>query len=75
MEKNRVTVYKPSSDDANKFHRETSAADHIARHDSSAPIGNLADVLKQGPVVFPNILAPDVYRSFPIDRTIVIEPK
>ncbi len=75
MEKDRVTVYKPSSGDANKYHRETSAADYIARNDSSAPVGNLADVLKQGPVVFPNVLAPDTLRYIPLDRTIILEPK
>lgn len=75
MEKDGVKVYKPSSGDANKYYRETSAADHIVRTDSSAQMGNLADALKRGPVAFPNVLAPDIRRYIPVNRTVTPKPK
>lgn len=70
MEKNRVRRYIPSSGDASNYYRETSAADYVARFNSSAVTGNLADVLKRGPVLFPNILAPDSFKTVPISRPV-----
>ena len=72
MEKTKVKPYKPSSGDARFYYRETSAVNGVANHESSAVMGNLADVLKKGPVLFPNILAPDAFRRIPLaERTVI----
>jgi len=62
MEKNRMKQYKPSSGDGSLYFRETTAVNDIDLNKSSAVLGNLADILKCGPVTFPNILAPDSKR-------------
>ena len=74
MEKDRLKVYKPSSGDASLFYRETSASDQFIRFDTSAAIGNLADVMARGPVVFPNILAPDCFRTYPLSKPVELAP-
>lgn len=69
MEKHRVRRYVPTSGDASNYYHETSAVNDLAAFNSSAEIGNLADVLKRGPVLFPNILAPDSFKTVPISGT------
>lgn len=73
MEKNRINKYKPSTGDGSHYYRETTAVNKLARVDSSAALGNLADVLKSGPVVFPNILAPDAFKQVPLGNLNAIE--
>ena len=73
MEKTKIKQYKPSSGDARFYYRETSAVNGIAKSDSSAVMGNLADVLKKGPVRFPNILAPDAFRRIPLGRMLTVD--
>lgn len=59
MEKNRLKQYRTSTGDRNLYYHETTAVNDLAVNNSSAAMGNLADVMKNGPVIFPNILAPD----------------
>ena len=70
MEKNRLKRHKPSTGDRSSYYHETSAVNDLAAFNSSAEIGNLADVLKRGPVLFPNILAPDSFKTVPISRPV-----
>lgn len=65
--------YKPSSGDASNFYRETTAVQKLAKFDASAKLGNLADVLKSGSIIFPNILNPDDYRTIPLGIMKTIE--
>ena len=74
MEEDRLKVYKPSSGDETHYFHETSAADGIARLDSSAAIGNLADLMARGPVMFPNILAPDCFKTTPLTQPAALAP-
>ncbi len=69
MEKNHLKRHKPSTGDRSSYYHETSAVNDLAAFNSSAEIGNLADVLKRGPVLFPNILAPDSFKTVPISGT------
>ena len=73
MEKTELKQYKPSSGDARFYYRETSAVNGIAKSDSSAVMGNLADVIARGPVRFPNILAPNTLRRIPLATRITVE--
>ncbi len=74
MEKIRLKQYKATSGDDSSYFRETSAVNDIALSKSSAAIGNLGDLLKSGPVTFPNILAPDYHRCIPISKSQTIAP-
>lgn len=73
MEKNRLKTYKPSTGDRRLYYHETSALNDLVEFNTSAALGNLADVMKKGPVEFPNILAPDAFRRIPIDSREVPE--
>lgn len=73
MEKNRVRRYVPSSGDASNYYHETSAVNDLIEFNSSAVIGNLADVMRRGPVRFPNILAPDAFRNWPLGKMEIAE--
>lgn len=66
MEENCLKRHRPSTGDRSMYYQETSAVNDLATNRSSAAMGNLADVLKSGPVSFPNILAPDSFRQIPI---------
>ena len=74
MEKNPIKLYKPSTGDGRWYYHETTAVNDLAAFNSSAASGNLADVLKNGPVTFPNILAPDSPRHIPLARMEIAEP-
>ena len=74
MEKTDLKQYRPSSGDKNLYYHETSAAEKRADFNTSAAIGNLADVMKCGPVKFPNILAPNSFRRLPLGKTEAINP-
>lgn len=65
MEKDHLKRYTPSTGDRSTYYRETTAVNDLAVNNSSAAMGNLADVMKKGPVIFPNILAPDAFRRIP----------
>jgi len=67
MEKDHLKRYTPSTGDRSSFYRETTAANDRAVYNSSAAMGNLADVMKKGPVTLPNILAPNAFRRIPIE--------
>ena len=69
MEKNRLKQYRPSTGDRSFYHHDTSAANNLAEFKSSAALGNLADVMRNGPVAFPNILAPDSIRHIQVEET------
>lgn len=69
MEKNRLKQYRPSTGDRNLYYHETTAVNDLAASNSSAAMGNLADVMKSGPVIFPNILAPDTLKRIPLGTT------
>lgn len=69
MEKNRLKRYRPSTGDRSSYYHESSAANDLAVFNTSAEIGNLADVMRRGPVTFPNILAPDSVRRIPVGST------
>ncbi len=66
--------HKPSTGDRSSYYHETSAINDLATHNSSAAMGNLADVMKSGPVTFPNILAPNSVRRIPSSTTEYREP-
>ena len=68
MEKNRLKRYRPSTGDRSLYHHDTSAVNDLAEFKSSATLGNLADVMKNGPVAFPNILAPDSIRHIAFEK-------
>ncbi len=74
MEKNSLKRYNPSTGDRSSYYRETTAVNDLAAFNSSAALGNLADVMKCGPVTFPNILAPDSFRHIPLGSTEISEP-
>ncbi len=69
MEENRVKQYRPSTGEKNMYYHETSAVNNLASFDSSAVKGNLADLMKSGPVSFPNSLAPNTFRHIPLARS------
>jgi len=69
MEKNHLKQYRPSTGDRSFYHHDTSAVNNLAEFKSSAALGNLADVMRNGPVAFPNILAPDSFRHIPVEKT------
>lgn len=69
MEKNPLKQYRPTTGDRSFYHHDTSAVNNLAEFKSSAALGNLADVMKNGPVAFPNILAPDSIRHIPVEKT------
>lgn len=73
MEKNLLKRYKPSTGDKSRYYRETSAVNGLAAYNTSAAMGNLADVMKRGPVIFPNILAPDSFRKILLESMQIIE--
>ncbi|MCY4538335.1 MAG: hypothetical protein OXE52_08920 [Chloroflexi bacterium] len=73
MEKNRIERFRSSTGDGSSYYRETSAVNDLASTKSSAAMGNLADVMKNGLVTFPNILAPDSFRLIPLGKTTISE--
>lgn len=74
MEEDFVKRHRPSTGDRSSYYHETTAVNDLAVHNSSAAMGNLADVLKNGTVIFPNILAPGTVRRIPIGPTKLHEP-
>lgn len=74
MEKNRLKQYKPSTGDRSIYHHDTSAVNELVEFKSSAALGNLADVMRNGPVAFPNILAPDSIRHIPVENVESADP-
>ena len=73
MEENLLKRYRPSTGDRSSYFHETTAVNDLAAFNSSAALGNLADVMKNGPVTFPNILAPDSPRHIPLGRMEIAE--
>ena len=73
MEKNPIKLYKPSTGDGRWYYRETTADNDLAAFNSSAALGNLADVMKCGPVTFPNILAPESFKRVLLGRMEITE--
>ena len=69
MEENRLKRHRPSTGDRSLYYHETTAVNDLATYNSSAAMGNLADIMKSGPVKFPNILAPDSVRHIPLGPT------
>lgn len=68
MEKNGLKQYRPSTGDRSFYHHDTSAVNNLSAFRSSAALGNLADVMKNGPVAFPNILSPDSIRQVSFEK-------
>ena len=73
MEKNRLKRYKPSTGDRSWYYRKTTAVNDLAAYNSSAALGNLADVMETWPSYIPQLLAPDSFQHFPLERTEITE--